>query len=227
MDVSVVMIVRDGARFLPGAIESVLAQTCPPDEIMLIDGASTDETTQIAARYGVAIEQQPATGIADARNHGIARTNGELVAFLDCDDRWLPTKLERQSVLFDVPTQADYSVTMLLRRPAGAGIAIHPVFADHLASGPVRGLTPSTLVVRRSVVDRIGLFDGALGLGCDSDWFARASRLDLRRVDVDEVLVHKILHDANASIDVASTRRALLCTVRDAVRHQQRLHRDR
>ena len=215
------MVVRDGARFLAGAIESVLDQTRPPDEILVVDGCSADETLAVAARYDVAVVQQPGTGIADARNFGITRTRGQLVAFLDNDDRWLPTKLERQLDALDQDSAAGFCVTMLDRAAADDGTPVHPVLAPQLELGPVRGLTPSALVVRRSALETIGLFDPEFGLGCDTEWFARASALQVPRVDIEDVLVEKLLHDRNASIDTAATRSALLRIIRLSVRRTQ------
>ncbi len=225
MTVSVVTIVRDGARFLARAIESALDQTRPPDEILVVDGRSIDDTAAIAARYGIAMTQQPATGIADARNHGIASTEGQLIAFLDHDDRWLPTKLERQIDAFESNRAAGYCITMLRPIQAGDGIASHPVFAPQLARGPIRGLTPSTLVVRRSALATIGLFDPAFGIACDMEWFARAADLGVALAVVNEVLVEKLLHDRNASIDTAANRRGLLHIARASVWRKRQLAR--
>jgi glycosyltransferase involved in cell wall biosynthesis len=223
--VSVVTIVRNGARFLARAIESALDQTRPPAEILVVDGRSIDDTAAIAARYGIALTQQPATGIADARNHGIASTEGQLIAFLDHDDRWLPTKLERQIEAFENSRAAGYCITMLRPAQADDRIASHPVFAPQLARGPIRGLTPSTLVLRRSVLARIGLFDPAFGVGCDTEWFVRAADLGVALTVVDEVLVEKLLHDRNVSIDTAANRRELLHIARASVRRKQQLAR--
>jgi glycosyltransferase involved in cell wall biosynthesis len=223
--VSVVMIVRNGARFFARAIESVLDQTRPPTEIVVVDGRSIDETVAIASRYKVAVTQQPATGIADARNHGIASTRGRLIAFLDHDDYWLPTKLERQIDALERDRAAGYSVTMLNRVAASDGSAVHPALAQQLATGPVLGLTPSTLVVRRSVLGTTGPFDPAFGVGCDSDWFVRAADFGVQRAVVDEVLVEKVLHDRNASIDAAANRRELLHIMRESMRRKRQLSR--
>lgn len=217
------MIVHNGARFLAGAIESVLDQTQPPSEILIVDGQSIDETVEIATSYKVAVTQQPATGIADARNHGIANTQGRLVAFLDHDDRWMSTKLERQQDALERNPAAGYCVTMLSRAAADDGTAVHPVLSPQLAERPVRGLTPSTLVIRRSALATIGLFDPAFGIGCDTDWFVRASDLGVAREVVDEVLVEKLLHDRNASIDVDASRRELLNIVRLSVQRKRQL----
>ena len=223
MTVSVVMIVRDGARFLAGAIESVLAQTRPPDELLVVDGRSLDETLAIAARYDVPVTQQPQTGIADARNHGIASTHGHLVAFLDHDDRWLPSKLERQWDALASSEAAGYCVTLLNEAAAGDGIPVHPTLAPQLGRGPVLGLTPSALVVRRSTFDTIGAFDPSFGLGCDTEWFVRAADRGIPRATVDEALVAKLLHDRNASIDADASRRALLRSLRLSVQRKRQL----
>jgi glycosyltransferase involved in cell wall biosynthesis len=83
------------ARFLPEAIESVLDQTYPRREIVVIDDGSSDDTSRIAASYKEARAiRQPNQGVAQARNRGLRETSGECVVFLDSDDRLRPRALE-------------------------------------------------------------------------------------------------------------------------------------
>src|SRR5688572_24093435 len=83
------------AYYLPRAIDSVLAQTYPHVEIVVVDDGSTDNSETVLKSYGGRIRwlRQQNQGVAAARNHGVRETTGELVAFLDADDLWLPLKL--------------------------------------------------------------------------------------------------------------------------------------
>jgi glycosyltransferase involved in cell wall biosynthesis len=109
LSVSAVVVVRNGERFLALALGSILSQTRPPDEILVIDGASTDATAEIVRSFAaVTLLQQPGTGLANARNAGIATAAGELIAFLDYDDLWQPRKIEVQAGRLEVDPDLDY-----------------------------------------------------------------------------------------------------------------------
>jgi glycosyltransferase involved in cell wall biosynthesis len=91
------------AGFLPGALESVFAQTRQPDEVLVVDDGSTDDTESILAGYGdrIRVVRQANGGRSAARNTAVREAHGALLSFLDSDDRWLPDKLERQVPVFD------------------------------------------------------------------------------------------------------------------------------
>ena len=82
MNVSVVMAVRDGERYLAEALASVHAQTVAPLEILLVDGGSTDATREIADGAGARVIEQRGDTLADAYNTGIEDARGDVVAFL-------------------------------------------------------------------------------------------------------------------------------------------------
>src|SRR5215208_7628052 len=93
--VSVVIPCYNQAHFLGEAIESVLAQSYPYFEIIVVDDGSPDDTSEVAARYPeVRLVRQENQGVSGARNSGFARSEGEYVVFLDADDRLLPEALE-------------------------------------------------------------------------------------------------------------------------------------
>lgn len=96
--VSVVIPCYNGAGFLGEALASVLAQTHPVLEVILVDDGSTDDSAEIAAAFGspVRVLRQPNRGESVARNRGVRESRGEWIAFLDADDAWLPERLAAQ-----------------------------------------------------------------------------------------------------------------------------------
>src|SRR5712675_1199611 len=98
MRVSVIIPTYNSGRLVVEAVESALAQTLAPAEILVVDDGSTDDTRDRLAKFGppVSYIHQENQGVAAARNRGIRAATGDLVAFLDADDVWHPKKLERQ-----------------------------------------------------------------------------------------------------------------------------------
>lgn len=99
--ISVVIPVYNGQAFVAQAIESVLAQTWPRVELIVVNDGSTDRSAEVIARYAdrLVLVEQENQGVAAARNAGIQRAQGDLVALLDQDDWWRPEKLARQAPL--------------------------------------------------------------------------------------------------------------------------------
>ena len=99
MRVSVVLPVYNRAHYVAEAIESVLGQTLPPDELIVVDDGSTDDSVAVVERFarpGLRVLRQPNGGIGSARNAGLRAVTGELVAFIDSDDLWERDKLALQ-----------------------------------------------------------------------------------------------------------------------------------
>src|SRR5258708_140756 len=97
--VSAIVTAYNGGPVIWKANESHLPPTRPVDEVVVIDDGSTDDTAAIVERYakrGVRLVRQQNRGLPAARNRGIQETTGELIAFLDCDDIWLPEKTDFQ-----------------------------------------------------------------------------------------------------------------------------------
>jgi glycosyltransferase involved in cell wall biosynthesis len=96
--VSVVIPVYNGAKYIAETIESILAQTVPPTEVIVVNDGSTDETASIVKQYGhpVVLMTVKSGGACAARNIGASHATGNWIALCDGDDLWLPTKLEKQ-----------------------------------------------------------------------------------------------------------------------------------
>ena len=103
MKVTAAITTYNRAAFLPGALESVFAQTRIPDEVLVVDDGSDDDTPEVLASYGdrIRVVRQENSGRSAARNRAVEEARSGLLSFLDSDDVWLPDKLERQVPVFE------------------------------------------------------------------------------------------------------------------------------
>lgn len=172
--VSVVLPTYDRAPVLGDAIDSVLAQTYERLELVVVDGGSTDGTTDLVESYDDQrvryLRRDEPAGVSAARNAGVREARGDLLAFVDSDDRWTPEKLRVQVAELKRagPTCAVcYSdLTMEQGEPSTRDGASGRIY-DDLLSMAVPTYT-STLVVTREAFVRAGGFDESLG--CFEDW---------------------------------------------------------
>ena len=113
--ISCIVPVYNGARFLAEALESILAQTLRPTEIIVVDDGSTDATPAVGRAYSqhVFYVRQPNAGPASARNLGIGFATGSFLSFLDADDLWHADKLARQMHALESNPTAGLCVTYL------------------------------------------------------------------------------------------------------------------
>lgn len=156
--VSVVVPAYNYGRFLAGALDSVLAQTVRPHEVIVVDDGSTDDTPAVAARFAgrVAYVRQANAGVSAARNNGIGRATGDWLAFLDADDEWEPDFLERvRPVCLADPRPA---VVFTDFRTFGAESAVHRPSASFRDWNPDTDLlVPTVSVMPSAAVVRAGL----------------------------------------------------------------------
>ncbi len=193
MSISVIIPAYNAARFVGEAIESVLAQTYPAGEIVVIDDGSVDETAAVASRYaGVRVIRQENRGIGRTRNRGMGETTGELVAFLDADDLWLPAKLQRQVEWLRANPECDMVFTWVTQ--------FRQDEPEKLVGAPMRGIFAGTMLIRRASFARVGEFESQYRVGEFIDWYARAQDLGLRGGIIDEVLLRRRIHGENTGV---------------------------
>ena len=199
MKVSVIIPVRDGALYIASAIESVLGQTEPPAELLVIDDGSKDETASIVSRFssrGVRLIQQPPSGGAAARNEGVKLARHELLAFLDADDLWSSTKLEQQCA----ELQSDPTLDMVfgyVRQFISPDLEPAKRARLRCPEGSARSPHIGTMLVRRHSFQRVGLFETTWSIGEFLAWYARAQLLGLREKMIPTVLLERRLHRTN------------------------------
>ncbi len=215
--VSVVIPVFNGESHLRESIESVLAQSHQPCEIIAVDDGSTDGSPAILAAYdGVRCIRIPNGGVAAARNKGVAMSQGAFVAFLDQDDLWLPGKLAAQLAMLRDNPGAGFAIT-LQRFLTDAGDPPPAYVREKLLHGDHPGYVPSALLVRREAFMTVGPFVESYRYGSDADWFIRAKEAGIGGVVVPEVLLWKRLHGDNesrhAAGNLAELRRALKASI--------------
>jgi glycosyltransferase involved in cell wall biosynthesis len=205
--VSAAITTYNRARYLPEAIESVLAQTVDDVEVIVVDDGSTDETKEVVEPYLERIHyvRQPNSGRSAARNAAVDLATGEFVAFCDSDDRWLPTRLERQLEAFggrDEIGMVHGQVDLIDEEgaPLPADTAEHRAIFSAAHRKPVtyaryawncRCLS-STILVRRRAFDEVGAYDPELLLD-DYDFYLRLLlRYGILFLDGDAVAEHRL-----------------------------------
>ncbi len=183
--VSVVIPSYNRANVLPRAVKSVLAQTYQDFEIIIIDDCSKDNTQEVVKNFNDPriryIRHEINKGGNAARNTGIKAANGEFVAFLDSDDEWLPTKLEKQIPLFDNPNVGlVYCGFIFIEQGVGQGekrlVVCGSDFKEDIFVQNLVGTT-SVAVVRKGLLDDIKGFDVALRSCQDWDLYIRLSEI--------------------------------------------------
>lgn len=243
--VSVIIPAYNASRFLPRALASVAAQSYPADRIetIVIDDGSTDDTLALARTFeghapGFQVFSQPNRGVSAARNLGIAVSSGELIAFLDADDRWLPDKLTAQVAVFqDDPTVGLVHCGFAFVDAAGDALPHWPR-QSRMDQGDVLleficdfFLITSGVVVPREVLNRVGTFDESLRVGEDNELFLRivsayrigCSPLKLLERTVRPDSLSRQDFDLDVSVDLATIERFLVQHPAFARQHQDRI----
>lgn len=189
MKISVVIPAYNAEKTIARAVDSVLAQTRPADEIIVIDDGSKDHTADIVQSYGdqVVFIQQENAGVSVARNKGIEHAAADWIAFLDADDEWLPEKLKLQSEHLERNPDLKWTYSNFYRKEHSEGYPMASQnpdgFLNRLENGEVardyfeidpRGANAwtSTLLVHQSVFDKVGRFVPDMKRGQDNDlWY--------------------------------------------------------
>jgi teichuronic acid biosynthesis glycosyltransferase TuaG len=202
---SVIIPCYNGSPFIAEAIQSVLDQTVPVAEIIVVDDGSTDGSASIAQGFGppVRVIRRKNSGVSEARNCGIREAKGEWIAFLDADDLWRTDKLEKQ--FFKAKQSYDFVYCDAINFGACEKLASRRMDYTTLYEGNVfehlvvrNFVTTSGVIVRRAILERTELFNPQFFLAEDwALWLSLATRIPFGCVH--EPLVRYRVHPGGIS----------------------------
>lgn len=186
-NISVVIPLYNKVETIQSTLESVLKQTIPPYEIVVIDDGSTDESVQIIRHLNIpklSLVQQKNKGAAAARNAGIKQAKGDFIAFLDADDYWHPNHLEViRSLIETYPEQSVFATALEVENKVRIFPSHYSIenFEPHkiyclnyfTASLQTSVLSSSNTVIKKEICERIGLFNPNYISGQDTDFWIR------------------------------------------------------
>jgi glycosyltransferase involved in cell wall biosynthesis len=217
--VSVVIPVYNGERFVAEAIESVYAQTVAVAELVVVNDGSTDGTERLLQALAPELPDSfswettaNSGGPARPRNRAIERTTGDYIAFLDQDDLWYPTKLERQ--LQSISNAPDIALSFTGYRfvePDASRVVIQSdwdpdpaVVLNRLLVSPAAVGPPSTVLLRRAALQSLPKFDDRVGYCDDWSMWLHMAAAGMEMDYVSEVLVDYRWHGENLSLGRAN-----------------------
>ncbi len=178
--VSVIIPAYNRCQMLKQAVDSVLAQEITDFELIVTDDGSTDHTQEMLRDYQnrILVIRQENRGVSAARNRGIVSSSGDLIAFLDSDDLWMPEKLSEQVAFFD--SNPDALICQTEEIWIRNGVRVNPKKRHKKLSGMIFEpslllclVSPSAVMIRRSLFDEVGLFDETLRACEDYDLWLR------------------------------------------------------
>jgi glycosyltransferase involved in cell wall biosynthesis len=217
--ISAVIPTYNYGRYIAEAVESALAQTMAPREVIVVDDGSTDDTEAVVRKFGDKVRyiRQENAGVCAARNRGVAESTGEYIAFLDADDIWDPTKLEKQLAVFESDPEIGLVHCGMLEFDGETGetIALHLEgqkgwVADELLlwERPAIVGPGGTIMVRRGVFEEVGGFDEQMKVSEDWDFCYRVARR-YKVGFVAEPMVNYRSHGAAAHRDIREMERGM------------------
>ena len=181
--ISVIIPTYNREATLERAIKSVLEQNYSDFELIIIDDGSTDDTSKILRKYKKQIRSFSMlhSGVSAARNFGINKACGEWIALLDSDDYWLPQKLEKQMQWLD--ENPEFKIHQVGEKWIRNGKFVNPMDKHKKYSGwifeqclPLCIVSPSAVIIHKSVLDDVGLFNEGMPVCEDYDLWLRVAK---------------------------------------------------
>jgi glycosyltransferase involved in cell wall biosynthesis len=206
--VSVIIPNYNYGKYLPKAIDSVLSQTYSNLEVVVVNNGSTDDSLEVLMGYEgkVKLVDQSNHGQSGARNSGLKHAKGDYLAFLDADDYWHPTKIEKQVSLLSSDVELVYCGISIFLESENRLVSLqypqyHGECSQNFVTKPGVSIVlsgESTAIFTRNLLEKVGIFDAELNSAAGWDFFRRCSKYT--EFDfVAEPLTYYRVHDSNMS----------------------------
>jgi glycosyltransferase involved in cell wall biosynthesis len=215
LEIATIIPLYNGARFIGRALDSVLEQTLPSSEIIVVDDGSTDDgpaiVQQYVARHPIRLLRKSNGGQSSARNLGVANTNASHIALLDQDDAWYPNHLAELARPFceSQPHELGWVYSDLDEIDADGNMVVRSLLRMMPSAHPKRDIftcltmdmfvLPSASLISRRAFDRVGGFDENLSGYEDDDLFLRLFRAGFNNVFIETALTKWCIHTASSS----------------------------
>jgi glycosyltransferase involved in cell wall biosynthesis len=222
MKISVVIPAFNAEATIAEALASVLNQTLPPDEIILVDDGSTDRTAFFASQTGpsIHIARQANCGAPMALNAGIELAAGDHLAFIDADDIWENDKLETQARLLENRSDLD-GVGGYMRTFLCPSNDAETNKRYRIPERPEASWLLGALLLRRECFDVCGLFDRTLPVGYSIDWCDRARMAGLVFAMQPSVVLHRRIHPGSLAHRSSRGDRSMVQMARFAIERRR------
>ncbi|MCA9776933.1 MAG: glycosyltransferase family 2 protein [Candidatus Eremiobacteraeota bacterium] len=180
----------NAAPFLPQCLQSIREQTHNTVEMVVVDDGSTDRSLEVLARCApeATVVRKSHQGIARSLNAALEHARGDFFAWVDADDLWLPTKLERQLSLLQSQPDLDGCF---------GGLAEFREDSSRSERPPGKGLHRGSLLIRKESFFQVGPFREDIDIGEFIDWYSRARDTGCRFGDIPETLYLRRIHSSS------------------------------
>jgi glycosyltransferase involved in cell wall biosynthesis len=238
-DISVIIPTYNRAHFIQEALQSVLQQSHPAHEIIVVDDGSKDNTPALAEQFPPSVRyiRQTNAGPSSARNRGMRAATGNWIAFLDSDDLWVPEKLASQVEFLEKFPQVDFLFADMSiindgedsETPEILAQDVHTYFRDHASNiddifaclMKVNAIPTSSVLFRKELLDQVGFFREDLRCSEDYEWWIRWS-FQARFGYLQKIVEKRRIHGANIIAD----RRLMLRTTLQVLEETRALFPD-
>ncbi|MFY9221885.1 MAG: glycosyltransferase family A protein [Blastocatellia bacterium] len=224
LKISVIIPVFNGEKYIKEAINSVLEQTFQDFEIIVIDDGSTDKTEEIVKSFPTSkihYEKQVNKGVAAARNGGVELAKNDWIAFLDADDLWVKNKLELQINAF-LNNQTLDIILGQVEHFYSPELSLEKQTKLYCPKEIQPGFLPSTMLVKKEVFDRVGLFETKWKIGEFIDWYDR-SRQQCISYMLNVVLLKRRVHNASLTVTNKAAQRDYLQILKSSLDRRKNL----